>query len=145
MCGEQIAHNRFVLRVPSICAELFSGGEKISPSSIVGKITVNLCLDCGDTAKKMATKYETSPLPECNIDAANWMGREELAAMGRMGLYQSGRPAEPSPTEHAQDAAMVVTSHQRGDDNHIHDSEITQAYTVLRSLQQLGYIETNVI
>lgn len=141
MCGASMGTPYGGFTVPPECVQLMEGGDDVDIEAIAHDVSVDLCAECSEVANRMATDYETSPLPECDAEAASWDDAGVVAA-----LADSEDVGQDDLTERMlEDALMTVKAHLDGDAGRVPDSKITGAYTVVLSLQKLGVVETDLI
>lgn len=123
--------------IPPACVPLLDGGEDVNTDVIAGDVTVDLCEDCTELARRMVLDHQTTPLPECDADAARWedagiaevMLREEVSSGDMTGRMMA-------------DALGVVKAHRDGDAGRTPESKVVEAYTIVLSLERLGLVET---
>lgn len=80
MCGDRLAEPYASYQLPAPCVQLLDGGDDVDPSTIAGEVTVELYEECTHVARRMIRDYETSPHPECDVDAATWSSAELMGA-----------------------------------------------------------------
>ena len=138
MCGDAMGQPYGGYSLPAFCVQLLDGGEEIDPTSIAGDVHVDLCEDCTEIGRRMIREYDTSPLPECDADAADWSTAGMVAAMS--GDDSSGDELENSDRwrEEIADAVAAVKAHQDGAAEHIFEGKIDAAYITVHAAEELG-------
>lgn len=144
MCSDRLVQPRGGYSLPAVCVQLLDGGDDIDPSTIAGKVSVDFCENCTSIARRMVRDYETSPLPECDADAASWQNIEVVNALAR---------DDPELSEMSQsdgvdrrtitDAITTVKAHRDGDADRVMAAKIDAAYITLWSLRELGIVESS--
>jgi hypothetical protein len=127
--------------VPPECVLLMEDGDDVDVETIAHDVTVDLCAECTEIARRMVTDHETSPLPECDADAARWQDAGVFSAQA--GGEDIGQ--DDLTERMLEDALMAVKAHLNGDTGRVPDSKVIGAYTVVLSLQELGVVETDLI
>jgi len=143
MCGTGITGapaRRF--DVPPSCLPLLEGGEDVDPETIVGKVRIPLCGECGEISRRMVHEYETSPLPECDVEAATWDDAGVMSALAGQEIER----CEDLAGRMLEGALATVKADLDGQADHVLDTKITEARVVVLSLQRLGgQAETDLI
>lgn len=146
MCSAQLSQAYSGYSLPAVCIQLLDGGDSIDPSTIAGQISIDLCKSCTPLARDMIREYETSPLPECDADAATWHETELMNALARDDPELNTRDESDGVDQQIiSTAAATVTAHQNGDAYRIRRAKIDEAYITLWSLQELGVISTDLL
>jgi hypothetical protein len=135
MCGERMAQPYGGFSVPPFCVQLLDGGEEIDPSEIAGDVSIDLCKDCTEIGRRMIREYDTSPLPECDADAASWSHAGMMAAMA--GEDTTADDFTGGTQEKVADAVMTVRVHQKGKTEHVLDAKVDEAYVTVWAAQEL--------
>lgn len=142
MCGDRLAEPYGGYRLPAPCVQLLDGGDDVDPSTIAGKVTVDLCKECTHTARRMIRDYETSPLPECDVDAASWSSAELMGALAGDDLDADDLAGGDGVDQRAiTDAVATVKAHRDGDGDRLTPSKVDAAYITLWSLRELGIVD----
>jgi hypothetical protein len=120
------------------------GGDDVDTSTIAGQVSVDLCRECTTIARRMVREYDTSPLPEFDVDAVGWQDAGAMAAlMGEDSDAVGGGDGVDRRT--IEDAAAVVQLHQTGDADHVLESKVDRGYVILMALDELGVIEHDLL
>lgn len=136
MCGHRMAQPYGGYSVPAFCVTLLDGGEDVDPSEIARDVSIDLCKDCTEIGRRMIREYETSPLPECDADAASWSHPEVMAAMA--GEDTTADDLQNGQTQKkVADAVMTVTLHKKGKTERVLDAKIDEAYVTVWGAQEL--------
>lgn len=150
MCGEEMKQApNGGFSVPPECVQLMQNADEFDPDTIYDKITIYLCSVHTDEARGMLDRGET-PLTVCDARFCKITDEEEatveaeLLAMDRDGVDAKDLKDDLAPndlsTRMAQDALATVKSHLDGEDDHLLDSDLYEAKTIVLSLKELGYI-----
>jgi hypothetical protein len=123
--------------LPAFCVQQLDGGEDIDPSEIVGTVSVDLCEDCTEIGRRMVRDHDTSPIPECDADAAYWSDAGMMAAMADEGTTADELKDRGQAQKKLTDAAMTVEMDREGNTEHILDAKIDEAYVILLTAQEL--------
>jgi hypothetical protein len=59
MCGDRLAEPYSGYRLPAPCIQLLDGGDEIDPSTVAGKVAVDLCKECTHVARPTGRKRST--------------------------------------------------------------------------------------
>jgi hypothetical protein len=117
MCGDRLAEPYGGYQLPAPCVQLLDGGDEINPSTVAG-VAVDLCKECTHVARRMIRDYDTSPLPECDVDAATWSSTAMVnAPTGGDGVDQGA----------ITDALAAVKAHRDGDADQLVPSKVDAA------------------
>ena len=145
MCGEQLAEAYSGYRLPPVCVRLMDGGDDVDPTAIAGDVTVDLCEECTAIARRMIREYDTSPLPECDVEAVQWSDAGVMQALaGGDGAPAAGDGSGVDERTVAE-AASAVKAHIDGDDEHIFEHRIDEGYIVLMALEELGIVDHDLL
>ena len=140
MCGKKMYEPTRGFTLPAVCARLLEGGDEVDQDAIAGKISVDLCGECGKVARRMVRKYDTSPLPECDADAVRWTSTEMVRVLSG-GDPPTDAPRRGVDRQTVAAAVSTVKAHRSGDAEHIPDTKIDAAYVTVLSLQELGILD----
>ena len=141
MCGDRLAEPYGGYQLPAPCVQLLDGGDDVEPSTIAGEVAVDLCEECTQVARRMIRDYETSPLPECDVDAATWSSAELMGAFAGDDVGADDLGGGGVDQRAITDAVATVKAHRDGDADRLIPSKIDAAYITLWSLQELGILE----
>lgn len=132
MCGDSAGSTApySAITVPPACLELMQNGYGIDTDDVVGKVHVDLCKEDAEIAKRMVNEYETSPLPECDANAARYDSRPDLED-------GPGHDNHDLAVRMFADAVDTVTAAESGRADHLPDTDIFEAKAVELSLQLL--------
>ena len=144
MCGDRLAEPYSGYRLPAPCVQLLDGGDEINPSTVAG-VAVDLCKECTHVARRMIRDYDTSPLPECDVDAATWSSTAVVNAL--TGGDGAGDQAGGDGVDQRAitDALATVKAHRDGDADRLVPSKVDAAYITLWSLRELGILERDLV
>ncbi len=93
MCGDELTEAYGRYRLPPLCVKLMDGGNAVDPSSIADSVSIDLCKACTGVARRMIREYDTSPLPEFDVDAASWLDAADAHAL------RDSQPTRSAATE----------------------------------------------
>ena len=135
MCGETMAHPHGGYSLPPVLVEDLQNSETIDVDNVAGKISIDLCAECAEIAERMVTKYETSPLPECDAKRARYTD------VGRMEALTGGDFHRDDPSEGMiLDALETATLHAEGEDARVARPRVVEALVLVRSAENIGLI-----
>jgi hypothetical protein len=145
MCGDRLAEPYGGYRLPAPCIQLLDGGDDVDPSTVAGEVAVDLCEECTHVARRMVRDYDTSPLPECDADAATWSSTAVVNAL--TGGDGAGDQAGGDGVDQRAitDALATVKAHRDGDADRLMPSTVDAAYITLWSLRELGILERDLV
>jgi len=143
MCGDRLAEPYGGYDLPPVCVQLMDGGDDVDTSTIAGPVSVDLCRECTTIARRMVREYDTSPLPEFDVDAVSWQDAGAMAALMREDSDAVGGDDVDRRT--IEDAAAVVQLHQAGDAGHVLESKVDRGYIILMALDELGAVEHDLL
>lgn len=121
--------------VPPTCIELVDGGSAVDADAVHGVVAVDLCAECAEIARRMVLEYDTSPLPECDVDAVRYNERGTLSAFVDT---TRGDPVERI----VADAVTTVTTCADGGTERRLESKLLEARTIVLSMEDLDAAET---
>lgn len=131
LCGdrmEDVPDGGFA--VPPVCVELLDGDASVDPASIHGVVSIDFCGACTDIARRMIEEYDTSPLPECDLEAARYNERGTLAA------FNDTTKGDPE-TRTIADAVKTATTYADGGTDRRLDGKTLEARAVVLSMELL--------
>lgn len=141
MCGDQLAEPYGGFTLPSVCVQLMAGGDDVDPSTIAGSVSVDFCEECTAVARRMIREYDTSPLPEFDVDAVSWQSAELASALIGGDVSADAVAGDAVDRRTIADAATTVKAHRDGAADHILEGKIDRAYVVLMASRELGILE----
>ena len=141
MCGDRLAEPYGGYQLPAPCVQLLDGGDDVDPSTIAGEVAVDLCEECTHVARRMIRDYETSPLPECDVDAATWSNAGVASAFAGDDVDADDLAGGDGVDQRViTDAVATVKAHRDGDADRLMPSKVDAAYITLWSLRELGFL-----
>lgn len=120
MCG---VRGETIVKMPKEFLQDFDGGEHIDWKDYQNPVDVHLCSDCRDISLKMATKYDTNPLAEWNV--------ERIKKEGLVGKHIRTATI-------VRDMVMLVQSEG---EKHVADHKVKNAKITVYVAGEHGYIE----
>ena len=145
MCGEQLAEAYSGYRLPPVCVRLMDGGDDVDPTAIAGDVAVELCEECTEIARRMIREYDTSPLPECDVEAVQWSDAGVMQALAGGDSPAAASDGSGVDERTVAEAASAVKAHVDGDDEHIFEHRIDEGYIVLMALEELGIVDHDLL
>ena len=144
MCGDELTEAYGRYRLPPLCVKLMDGGNAVDPSSIADSVSIDLCKACAGVARRMIREYDTSPLPEFDVDAASWLDAVDACALRDDDLSADQIGSDGIDRRVVVDAAMTVKAHQDGAAERITEGKIDRAYVVFMAVDELATLESDV-
>lgn len=145
MCGESAGVDAPYggFKVPPRCVDLMRNGDAVDTDAIASPVRIDLCPEDAGIAKCMVTEYETTPLPECDADAARFDTREDLEHHAAMSGHDG--PAADLARDDLEDRLLIdaittVKAAHDGGDEYLLDSDVIEAKVVVLSMRELGVI-----
>ena len=115
MCGDRLAEPYGGFTLPPVCVQLMGGGDDVDPSTVAGSVSVDLCEECTTVARRMIREYDTSPLPEFDVDAVSWQSAGVASALTGGDVSADELAGDGVDRQTIAGAAMVVQAHREGD------------------------------
>lgn len=144
MCGERLAQPHGGYSLPAFCVQLLDGGDEIDPSGIAGDVHIDLCEDCTEIGRRMIRDYDTSPLPECDVDAADWSDAGMMAAMAGGDTSRDDLEGSGGVRKEIADAVAAVKAHRSGDSEYMMAGKIDAAYITLFAAEELDLASVDI-
>lgn len=120
---------------------MMAGGDDVDPSTIAGSVSVDLCEECTAVARRMIREYDTSPLPEFDVDAVSWQNAGVASAFTGGDVSADELAGDDVDRRTIGDAAATVKAHRNGEADHLFEGKIDRAYVVLMASRELGILE----
>ena len=141
MCGDRLAEPYGGFTLPPVCVQLMAGGGDVDPTTIAGEVAVDLCEGCTHVARRMIREYDTSPLPEFDVDAVSWQSAGLASALIGGDVAGDAVAGDDINRRTIADAAATVKAHRNGDADHILEGKIDRAYVVFMASRELGILK----
>jgi hypothetical protein len=143
VCGTTMSTPHSGFNVPPACVSLLDGGEDVSPDSITGKVTVNLCSSCDSVVREIVLDDENTPLPACDATAAEWTHRELWAVLAGENPSETTTDAdsEALTEQMIAQARRVLARIRRSSAPRVRDSTAIESCIIVLSAHELGLAE----
>ena len=140
MCGDEMVEPYGGYTLPPECIQLMQGADTADTDEAGRKVIVDLCSECTEIASRMVTDYDTSPLPECDVDAVRWQGSHRVQAL----IAGENDGNDDISERMLMDALATVRADVNGAVDPMLNSRIIEAYVIVLSFEQRGHIERGV-